>query len=330
MAQKKQYNAIDLLKFIMALFVVMIHVKPNVHSELLTTLFDPLLSIAVPVFFVISSVLVFSKFNFEKYSELVKYCKRIGLLYLCWLIIDSWYIWENKSYFSMGYIGLVEFIKDLIFATTFPGSWYLSASVMGVIFVYSLNKLFHPIVVFLLLLLLRFYFFKIESFPTSLQGPYEWYVKYLRKEVTLSFPAQMIWISIGQLLSIFMSKIEKRKELLFPCFCITFIFAYILGIYYSGLEIRIFMVVSLVCICFLIELPSNPIYVKIRNYSILMFFFHFSIAGKKVLFCSFIGKDTLITNWIYYFIVIIVSIAFAEIVLRLEKNKYLSFLKYMH
>lgn len=49
--KSKTYNGLDLLKFIMALFVVMIRVKPNVHSEILTTVFNPILSIAVPVFF---------------------------------------------------------------------------------------------------------------------------------------------------------------------------------------------------------------------------------------------------------------------------------------
>ena len=59
--KSKTYNGLDLLKFIMALFVVMIHVKPNVHSERLTTVFNPILSIAVPIFFVLSSVLIFKK-----------------------------------------------------------------------------------------------------------------------------------------------------------------------------------------------------------------------------------------------------------------------------
>lgn len=59
--KSKTYNGLDLLKFIMALFVVMIHVKPNSHSEILTMMFDPILSIAVPIFFVLSSVLIFNK-----------------------------------------------------------------------------------------------------------------------------------------------------------------------------------------------------------------------------------------------------------------------------
>lgn len=48
--KNKTYNGLDLLKFVMALFVVMIHVKPNLHSEVLTTVFNSILSIAVPVF----------------------------------------------------------------------------------------------------------------------------------------------------------------------------------------------------------------------------------------------------------------------------------------
>lgn len=65
--KSKTYNGLDLLKFIMALFVVMIHVKPNVHSEILTTVFKPILSIAVPIFFVLSSVLIFKKLTKSKW-----------------------------------------------------------------------------------------------------------------------------------------------------------------------------------------------------------------------------------------------------------------------
>lgn len=60
---QKTYNGLDVLKFIMALLVVMIHVKPNAHSETLQAVFNPILSIAVPIFFTLSSVLIFRKIN---------------------------------------------------------------------------------------------------------------------------------------------------------------------------------------------------------------------------------------------------------------------------
>ena len=59
MNTKRQYNAIDLLKFVMAMLVVMIHVQPNKHSASLSEIFNVVTSIAVAVFFIISSMLVF-------------------------------------------------------------------------------------------------------------------------------------------------------------------------------------------------------------------------------------------------------------------------------
>lgn len=87
--------------------------------------------------------------------------------------------------------------------------------------------------------------------------------------------------------------------------------------------------VSICLIAFFIELPDKHVYKRIRNYSILIFLFHFSIAGKMSLFCSFVG-DSLLTNWLYYILVVVISIIFAEVVLRLEKIRYLEFFKYLH
>lgn len=63
MINQKNYCGLDILKFIMALFVVMIHVKPYAKSDFLTAMLKPMMDIAVPVFFVLSSVLIFSKLS---------------------------------------------------------------------------------------------------------------------------------------------------------------------------------------------------------------------------------------------------------------------------
>ena len=139
----------------------------------------------------------------------------------------------------------------------------------------------------------------------------------------------MVWISIGQILSYYMFNLERRKKFLRPLSISVFICAFFGQVFYPSLIIKIIMVVSLFTFCFLIELPDSKIYKRLRNYSILMFFFHFSIAGKMQMFCRYCG-DTLVTNWLYYIIVVAISIAFAEVVLRLENNKYLKFLRYTH
>lgn len=327
---KKQYNTIDILKFIMALLVIMIHVKPNVHSDVMTRFFAPLTSIAVPVFFIISSVLLFGKLNNGSFSSLLRYCKRIGLLYLCWALIDGWYILTNSSYFTTGIgTGIIDLCKDLIFATVFPGSWYLSASVMGVTIVYLLNKLLHPLVVFLITFIVAYYIYKIRILPEPMHCAYDWYASMFREKVHLSFPAQMIWISVGQIISLRLSSIENAKKILLPFFCVTFVVCLVIAFFFNCFELRFVMAVSVVCSCLLIEIPSKPIYKRLRNYSILMFFFHFSIAGKMRYFTHILW-DSFVINWLFYLIVVAISILFADLVLRLEKNRYFTFLKYTH
>lgn len=92
---KKNYNGLDLLKFIMALMVVMIHVKPNAHSLFLTTVFSPLMSISVPVFFVVSSVLLFSQLGGAGYTSIIN---RYGLFTWFSRIYQGSNIWYNISW----------------------------------------------------------------------------------------------------------------------------------------------------------------------------------------------------------------------------------------
>lgn len=225
--------------------------------------------------------------------------------------------------------GVTEFLKDLIFSTTFPGSWYLSASVMGVIIVYLLNKIMHPIIVFIFTFLLAYYIKNIEFFPDIMQSVYNWYASTFREEVYLSFPAQMVWFSIGQILAQYLNRLDGKKKYSLTLLCAICILAFVACTFFNSIAISIVLVVSLVLICFQIDLPSKLIYKRLRNYSILMFFFHFSIAGKMAYFTRYVG-DTLLTNWIYYLMVVFVSVVFADVIIRLETKPFFKILKYTH
>ena len=249
---------------------------------------------------------------------------------MCWLVIDGWFIVVRKPYFELEFMQcLAEFFKDVIFGTTFPGSWYLSASVMGVIIVYSLSKVLNRYIVFLITLLIALYVFHADQLSQPMQLPYEWYATHIREEVNLSFPAQMVWISLGQIISYWLTKMENNKHKLMLPSIGFFIVTFFAQIFYPSLLFTLVMTFVLFTFCFLIELPDSQIYKRLRNYSILIFFFHFSIAGKMGLFCRLLG-DTLVTNWLYYILVVAISIVFAETILRLEKYKYLKFLRYTH
>lgn len=197
---KREFIGVDLLKFALALLVIMIHVKPNVHSEFLTEIFNPLMSISVPCFFILSSVFIFNKLCVGG-GSIQRYCKRLGILYLSWFIIDIWFIIFRKSYFHDGFTaGVVEFLKDVIFASTFPGSWFISALVVSVCVVFLLEKYCGKIYAIIITLIVSLYFKYIDLLPLSWHGFYEWYSNCFREEVSLSFPANMLWISIGSII----------------------------------------------------------------------------------------------------------------------------------
>lgn len=326
--EKKVYYGLDLLKFIMALMVVMIHVKPNVHSEILTAIFNPLMGVAVPIFFVISSMLIFSRV--QKGGSLGKWCKRLSILYLVWLLIDSWFIVFRKGYFKLGLVdGTVDFVKDLFLGSTYPGSWFLSALLMSVIVVFFLSKILNPYIVMFITLLVAMYVRNISLLPDDWLGPYDWYASHVREEVNLSFPSQMVWISFGQIIASKLSLIEKHRKFFFPLCIIISVVCYALAIWCKNPFSIYFFVIAIFIVFFLLKLPNHPVYKRMREISILMFLFHFSIAGKMDIFCSFVG-DSLLTNYVYYFLVLGISIVFAESILRLERIKVLGFLKYTH
>lgn len=331
--KSKTYNGLDLLKFMMALFVVMIHVKPNVHSEILTTVFNPILSIAVPIFFVLSSVLIFKKLtkvNGGGYAPLVRYGRRLSILYFCWLIIDIWFVLFKRPYISDGFpSGCFEFVKDLFFGTTFPGSWFLSALLVSVVLVYIGYRTIGKYTIVGIALLISLYVSCIDLLPEQMRGIYEWYAVHVRQEVNLSFPSQMIWVAIGMIIGTNLDKIIFSKKTIYPWTLGLTIVCYALRLFGNSIFVNYIWVASVCLIAFLMELPDKPIYMRIRNYSILIFLFHFSIAGKMMLFCSVVG-DSLLTNWLYYILVIVVSIAFAELIMRLERVRHLEFLKYLH
>ena len=327
---RKDYTGVDLLKFIMALLVVMIHVKPNTHSEVLTAIFNPLMSIAVPTFFVLSSVFIFNKLQGGG-KHLLTYCRRLVILYFCWFIIDIWFIIFKRPYITEGFPdGLIQLFKDFIFATTYPGSWFISALLVSVCLVYLFEKISGKTITLLITLVLSVYFKSIELFPDSWHCLYDWYSENFRKDITLSFPANMIWISIGSIIGSKLDLIARyKKQILIINTIICFICYFFQIIFYSSFIVNYLLVPAICAIAFSIDLGHETVLKRLRNYSILIFFAHFSIAGKMNLFCHFVG-DSLITNWIYYIIVVFASIAFAAVILDLEKKPHLHFLRYLH
>ena len=236
----------------------------------------------------------------------------------------------RRSYLSDGFPqGFIEFVKDLFFATTYPGSWFLSALFMSVLVVYFGIKVVGKSIMLCVALLVSVYVYYIDSLPEPLHVFYDWYALNVREDVALSFPSQVIWVAMGMIIGTHLNMIISHKKRLLPVAVVLCVMCYGITIFWHTLFVKYIWVISICLIGFLVDLSDKPIYGRIRIYSILIFLFHFSIAGKMSVFCSVVG-DSLVTNWIYYALVVVVSIVFAESVLRLEKIRFFVFLRYLH
>ena len=233
--KKKVYYGLDLLKFIMAFIVVMIHVKPFPAGTVLYSAFSQLLAVAVPVFFVISAFLLFSKTYGSNsdgggdLSVIQRFTTRILILYGIWLLIEIPWVIFNKPYFTEPFLkGLMDFIKDVLFATTFPGSWFLSALVLGVWVVFLLSRVVKEEIVFVQSLFVSLYVI-YGGFSEGLRGPLEWYSQNVREEVNLSFPFTLVWVSMGQLMAKYKEKVlSSGSPIVLGLSCLVIYICYLL------------------------------------------------------------------------------------------------------
>ena len=83
----KNYNSIDLMKFIMALCVVTIHtyIVDSMKSSILQDFLYSFIRSAVPFFFITSAYFVMQR---NEKDGILKYWKRIFRLYLSWSVIN--------------------------------------------------------------------------------------------------------------------------------------------------------------------------------------------------------------------------------------------------
>ena len=139
----KEYNTIDILKFVLSLFVLVI------HSEIDKTFISPLLRIAVPSFFLISSSLFFSKISTlpdakSKNHALKRLVKRNTYLYLFWVILQipiQLTAYHYPISFSLhGIWTAIKAVFLIIFYHGFTGSWYIVALVIGTVIIYFCSK----------------------------------------------------------------------------------------------------------------------------------------------------------------------------------------------
>lgn len=140
--RKRAYYSLDLFKYISALLVVAIHVNPfSDLSETFNAYFiADVARLAVPFFFACSAFLHFQKRKSLNQVNLIRYEKRIGLLYLVWSVIYLPYILYSIFSADSLWIGFIREVRDFFFTGSYYHLWFLPALMFGMFLLYEMIR----------------------------------------------------------------------------------------------------------------------------------------------------------------------------------------------
>ena len=211
MANKENYwSGFDYFKYILSILVIIIHTEPFGHW------IYPLLSIAVPMFFVISSYFFFRSCKGDETDKmkLKKFVKRNLILYAFWFIALLPITLDMRNYFEGGLTtGMLKMLKGFLFGSTFKVSWFIMATIVGVTLFYNLRKYLKPHIMVVLCIIAYMVCCATSSyyhaFALSNAAFVQMDVIYrsVLGEPHHSFPVAFFWVSVGWLFA--NSKVPK-------------------------------------------------------------------------------------------------------------------------
>lgn len=328
-SNKKLIPGLDVMKFIMSFLIVDIHAKGNLIAPLFIQqyIIHPVERLAVPVFFIISTFLFFSKARKNKNQRQVlsHFLKRLILLYLFWIIIWLPIILEQKQYQEFGLYGILLFIRDFFFGHTFDASWFLGALIVGVPIVYGLSKTLKEWMVAIIPIMTYFYLQFHYHLPYLWQEPYNWYCTF--QDPHFAFPEALLWITIGFYLSNYkikdrIVKINNKELWLAFLICLALNTLSIIG--FLSMIFNIICATLLFMCAYTWKLPESTIYKRLRAYSVLFYVIHDSfIKIPKKLFGIEEGP-------LLYIITILFCFTVSEFILRVKNVKGFHWLKYTY
>lgn len=340
--KKTSLDMIDLIKLISAYAVVAI------HSEFMGNLIYPYARLAVPIFFICTGYFAFTKLDSivsknEKIYTYKKIIKRYLLLYLFWFSVMLPYTIYVRGYHKKSfYTFLKEFIKDLIFGSTFRASWYIMACVIGISIIFGLSfKMSNKAI---LSVTLPCYMF--ATFCSELQLFYKEYpiIDTIIKKIIEStgspytnFVISLIYITIGrEISSLGIEKIKNNRNKYLASAILSFI---LLISEYNLLSNTEYLVYNCDCyfslvICssyiVLFALGSSaivPYANTLRKVSTITYFIHIPIIS----FCKIIFKIFKVTdknNISLFMLVIILSFVISNVIISLQEKKKIKILMY--
>lgn len=280
-----------MLKLILSIFVVVIHTTG-------LDIFSPILRCAVPLFFMLSSYFFFSKYDstddtYERRDMLFKYIKRNLQLYAFWFIALLPFTLVYRGYLSESFLDvIIKLLYSTLLSSSFPASWYIMASVIGLLLIICIEKIVSPrislvicVLVYCVCVLTSNYG---EAISQSSYCPYN------------SFPVSLIWIWLGRFVAQNSERIKSLnyyKLILSFAGCLSLLYVEYFIISHFQLAMADDCYFLLIPTCFIslvifgktkIKFPDMPF---MRKASTIIYCTHIPIATILSLGLKYIGVD---------------------------------------
>lgn len=288
---------------------------------------QPIESLVVPLFFVISSFLFYRKARYvERLSETVlHFVKRLAILYLFWCVVWSPIIYIQKEYFHpMSAWVPLYIVRDFFFGSMFDASWFLGALLVGVPLVTLIMKTAKEWIGLIICFIAYLFATSSHFLPDSFLVVNDWYKQYIGIDgIWLSFPSGLLWIALGYVMAnkrvvLWMEKVRN---------CWTWIASLLLFIlsFFIPIVPYVLCVVALFVAAYTWQLPEHPqLYRRLRTYSILFYVIH--DCFKKI--------PKQLFGWENGPVLFVVTIAFcflaSEVILRMKEVKGFGWLRYAY
>lgn len=351
----KNYNALDLAKFICAVLVFMIHVKPfgsapdgSIYSDLNFFIQQYAARVAVPFFFIASGFFLYRKTTLEKFSAgpTKKYAVRLFRLYIIWMLIYS--PDTINQFFGKvvdGDYPLIYFIRDLIFKSCYQ-LWYLPALIFAVVLItFLLYKKCSPKSITVTAALFYFAGLFGQSWfgfikPVEKLSPDLW--KALQTFETVIYSTRngiffaFLFVAIGMCIAFYNVRITKKAAFAGFAISMTLLFAelYILEHFdfIKDYNMFLFLVPAaffMFCLLREIRLKDSPVYGVLRKLSSLMFYMHYLvyIIVRKIL-AEFSADLT--KSWIAFIFTLLATLAVSGLIIMLSEIPGLKRLKALY
>lgn len=197
-------DAIDIAKFLLSFFVVAIHAIP--FGDTFGGIIYPYVRVAVPLFFMFSAYLFFGRLRCgeERMAPaLGRFVQRNAKLYGAWFAVlycVAGYVLETSPFRLMG--TPLRLLRNAVLGSTFGGSWFLSALVVGTALVCLLSRYMKNGAMVALGAALYALGCAESNYMNLMEGTLiDAAIGYYPVWICNSFPVAILWIALGKMMA---------------------------------------------------------------------------------------------------------------------------------